>query len=227
MREHKINILIYGDSNSWGYISKTMNPYTGYAERFPSHIRWPGLLNQYLGDGFTVINEALPGRTTGLDDPELPGRNGLSYFYPCLYSHRPLSMVIFMLGSNDLKPKFNTTPKHITNRLESLCRMVENNQTGFQGSVPAIVIIAPALIEKARLTPFMQTRFQGAEMKSRQLPEYFYRLAQKNGYYYYNASEFSELFGQDSDGIHFDAPAHQTLATEIANYIQPIFQDDE
>ena len=45
-----INILCYGDSNTWGYMPLVRTRYTE-AER------WPGLLAAALGDDFHIIEE--------------------------------------------------------------------------------------------------------------------------------------------------------------------------
>ncbi len=60
-------ILCYGDSLTWGY-----DPRDG--TRYPFNQRWPGVLQQELGNGFRVIEEALSGRTTFVDSPLLPNR---------------------------------------------------------------------------------------------------------------------------------------------------------
>ena len=60
-----IRILIYGDSNSWGYLDD------GLGTRFEG--RWPvSMAAQLLTDGHDIelIEECLPGRTTNLDDPQ-------------------------------------------------------------------------------------------------------------------------------------------------------------
>nr|MDQ3302571.1 hydrolase [Actinomycetota bacterium] len=86
-------VLCYGDSNTWG-----SNPETG--ERFAPHVRWPGVLAWELGDGFCVIEEGLPGRTTVRDDPiEGAHKNGRTYLRACLESHKPLDLVTVMLGT--------------------------------------------------------------------------------------------------------------------------------
>jgi lysophospholipase L1-like esterase len=92
-------ILCYGDSNTWGYI-----PGTG--ERYASHVRWPGVLQNALGNGYVIIEEGLCGRTTVWDDPIEEYRSGKEYLIPCLKSHAPLDLVVLMLGSNDLKMRF-------------------------------------------------------------------------------------------------------------------------
>ena len=47
-----INILCFGDSNTWGYDPETQT-------RFSKKIRWTGVLQQLLGTNFNVIEEGL------------------------------------------------------------------------------------------------------------------------------------------------------------------------
>ena len=94
-------ILCYGDSNTWGY-----DPASG--ERFAADIRWTGVLRKVLAsDRFEVIEEGLNGRTTVWDDPIEGQKNGRQYLIPCLESHRPLDLVVILLGTNDLKKRFS------------------------------------------------------------------------------------------------------------------------
>ena len=93
-------ILCYGDSNTWGY-----NPAT--TERSSRDERWTGILRRELDDGYLVIEEGLNGRTTVWDDPIEGYKNGKEYLIPCLETHKPLDLVIIMLGTNDLKVRFS------------------------------------------------------------------------------------------------------------------------
>ena len=98
-------ILCYGDSNTWGY-----NPST--KERYDRYERWTGILQFTLGDEYHVIEEGLNGRTTVWDEPiEGEYKNGKTYLVSCLESHKPLDLVIIMLGTNDLKKRFSVTPR--------------------------------------------------------------------------------------------------------------------
>jgi lysophospholipase L1-like esterase len=66
-------ILIYGDSLTWGIIPTTR-------ERLPFAQRWPGIMERRLeadGQQVRVIEDCLNGRRTAWDDPYKPGRNGL------------------------------------------------------------------------------------------------------------------------------------------------------
>ena len=87
-------ILCYGDSNTHGYDPNTLG-------RYPKEKRWTSILQSLLGPEYDVINEGLNGRTTAFDREGEPYKNGYAHLIPILYTHRPLDMVVFMLGTND------------------------------------------------------------------------------------------------------------------------------
>lgn len=89
-------VLLYGDSNTWGYVPGSSG------ERFPYELRWPTVLQRELGDEWLVVPEGLSGRTATIDRPDSEGRNGLPYLLPCLHSHAPLDAVVIFLGTNDV-----------------------------------------------------------------------------------------------------------------------------
>ena len=95
-------VLCYGDSNTYGY-----NPSDGL--RYPRDVRWTGRLQMLLGDGYRVIEEGCNGRTSVFEDPIEGWKCGLDYLKPCLNSHKPVDLVILMLGSNDLKDVFHAS----------------------------------------------------------------------------------------------------------------------
>ena len=99
-------ILCYGDSNTYGY-----NPANGL--RYPKSVRWTGRLQELLGNNYMIIEEGCNGRTTIFDDPIDGWKNGLNYLKPCLNSHKPVDIVILMLGSNDLKQTFHASAEEI------------------------------------------------------------------------------------------------------------------
>ena len=62
MEKKKIKILCFGDSNTWGYV-----PLSG--ERYSSDVRWTGVLQEELGQGYLVVEDGVNGRSTDVDDP--------------------------------------------------------------------------------------------------------------------------------------------------------------
>lgn len=73
-----MNILFYGDSNTWGFQGDNPKVRLAYAKRFPQHY---------------IIEEGLPGRTICFDDPLDSGRNGMETLPMLLQTHEPLDFV--------------------------------------------------------------------------------------------------------------------------------------
>ena len=127
-------ILCYGDSNTYGY-----NPANGM--RYPKNVRWPGCLGILLGNEYEVIEEGCNGRTTVFDDPIEGWKNGLDYLRPCLNTHKPIDLVIMMLGSNDLKEVFGAEAKDSAAGAATLVDVIIKFTEEKQGFVPKILFI--------------------------------------------------------------------------------------
>lgn len=109
------NILLYGDSNTWGF-----NPdFTSKSDlRFAREERWGGVLQECLGPECCVLEEGLSGRTTSLEDPAAPGRSGLALLAPIVQSHQPLDLLVFLLGTNDMKNTYHASVADIRRGME-------------------------------------------------------------------------------------------------------------
>ena len=117
-------ILCYGDSNTWGFVPGSEG------ERFSWEERWPGVLQGELGADYRVIEEGLSGRTTVLDNPLEPYRNGREYLLPCLQSHQPLDLVVIFLGTNDLGDRYSLPPLDIARGAAQLALLALRSETG-------------------------------------------------------------------------------------------------
>lgn len=204
-------VLCYGDSNTWGY-----DPATG--RRFPPDVRWTGVLARELGDGYRVIEEGLNGRTTRWDDPISPGRNGLTYLAPCLESHHPLDVVLIMLGTNDLKKRFNLSASDIAESAGSLAGVAKHVAKNAAGQPPHVILIAPPPV--TTLTDF-DAMFAEAEPKSRLFSRYYRMAAGWHGVTFVDAGACIE--SSPLDGIHFEAAAHETLGQALAREVRNAF----
>ncbi len=203
-------ILCYGDSNTWGYDPATR-------ERFPRDVRWPGVLRRTLGDGYWVIEEGLNGRTTVWDDPIEGYKNGHTYLIPCLETHKPLDLVVIMLGTNDLKARFSVSAYDIAESVGVLVRDVQQSGVGPQGRAPQVLLIAPPPV--ARLSEFAEM-FAGAEDKSRRLAPHFRRVAEAHGCALLDAAEV--VVCSDLDGIHLEADQHAKLGQAVAARVREL-----
>jgi lysophospholipase L1-like esterase len=201
-------IVCYGDSNTWGYDAATR-------KRFPPNVRWPGVLQRALGDGFKVIEEGLNGRTTMIDDPLEPHRNGLTYLPPCLETHAPLDLITIMLGTNDLKARFNRSASDIAEGAAYLAGVASSSPVGPDGAPPRVLLIAPPPL--ARLTLYAEM-FAGGEEKSRRFGEHYPTFASWYGVPVFDAGQV--IVSSDIDGVHFEADEHRKLGEAIAAEIR-------
>lgn len=107
------NVLCFGDSNTYGYDPAGMRD--GTAVRYAQDVRWCGVAQRDLGEGWHVIEEGLNGRTTVRDDMcHLDTNlNGIRALPMLLEAHKPLDAIVIMLGTNDCKTVFGVTASDI------------------------------------------------------------------------------------------------------------------
>jgi len=209
-----ISILCYGDSNTWG-----REPLKD--TRFPLDVRWPGVLRRQLGTGYWVIEEGLNGRTTVWDDPVSEGRSGKVYLVPCLMSHMPLDLVVLLLGSNDLKPKFSLSAYEIARGTATLIEIIQKSSAGPQGNSPQVLLISPPHVIPLEGESEWREQFEGAAEKSRDLAQHYAGVARKYGVHFLDAAGVME--SSPRDGIHFEAEGHAKLGMAVAAEVQKIF----
>jgi lysophospholipase L1-like esterase len=203
-------ILCYGDSNTWGY-----NPVT--QERFDKHERWTGQLSQALGGTYDVIEEGLNGRTTVWNDPIEGYKNGREYLIPCLESHKPLDLVIILLGVNDLKKRFSLSAYDVAEGARVLVQIVQKSNAGNLGHAPQVLLLVPPPVGK--LTAFADM-FEGAEAKSQKFAEHFRRVAAELECLCFDTS--TVIVSSDLDGIHFEQSAHAQLGQAVAVQVREV-----
>lgn len=197
-------ILSYGDSNTWGYDPRT-------ERRYARDVRWTGVLREELGKEYHVIEEGLNGRTTVWDDPIEGYKSGKAYLVPCLETHKPLDLVIIMLGTNDLKHRFSLTAFDIAAGVGTLVDMVKNSQTGRDDGTPEVLLIVPPRL--GRLTIFGDM-FRGGRQKSEHLLTHYQTVAEERGCHLLNADKV--LACSEKDGVHFEPEGHRALGLAVA-----------
>jgi len=208
-----IQILCYGDSNTWGFISGI--PF----HRYNTKDRWTTILQKKLGKNFDIMVEGLNGRTITSEDPRpnMIGRNGSKYLIPCLDSHDPLDLVIIMLGTTELKEMFNHTVNYVGEEFEQqIIKKILNNKSQYRNTTPKILIIAPPLINET--TDFASKLFKGAAVKSKMLGEIYNNIAKRNKCYFLDA----RTIDTGIDGVHLTKKGNIDLANKIFEKIKTI-----
>jgi lysophospholipase L1-like esterase len=206
-------VLCFGDSNTWGY-DPDASAASPFPLRHPPEVRWTGVLARELGADWRVIEEGQNGRTTVFEDPLTPHRVGRDYLPAALESHKPLDVVVLMLGTNDLKV-FNSAPaSQIAEGAGVLAKIILGSDAGPRARPPKLLLVAPAAVGTFAHLPDLEEKFAGAEVKARRFPELFGRLAEALGCGFLNAREYAQP--SPTDGLHFDALSHRALGRAIA-----------
>ena len=210
-------ILIYGDSNTWGYV-----PGTG--ERYSEEIRWPMVVQKELGDDYIIIENGISGRTTcfenGWGDAK-NGRTGLSY---ALLSSYPLDGVAIMLGSNDLTLY---DANYALRGMGELLRIIKNANSYYACESKIfpkelkILLISPPLFGK-EIDDDPMSLYQGKYEESKKLGQYYKKLAETEQVYYLDAAEVA--FASDVDHLHLTPESHIALGKAAAEKIKEMMK---
>jgi lysophospholipase L1-like esterase len=204
-------ILCFGDSNTFGTLPMR-DP--DDSRRLGPNERWPGVVRGLLGPEVTVIEEGLPGRTTVFDDPvEGENRSGRRFLAVCLESHRPLDIVVVMLGTNDLKGRFGLPATDIARGASILLEIARTHPKLIPG--PRLLLVCPPAIEEVG---WIGEIFPGGAAKSRLLPPLYAQVARRHGAIFLDAG--TVISSSPVDGIHFDAPEHRALGHAIADTLR-------
>lgn len=201
-----VNILCYGDSNTYGY-----DPETG--TRYPKDVRWTGVLQNLLGSEYNVIEEGLNGRTTVFDDPCDDWKNGLDYVRGIVCTHRPVDVFVVMLGTNDLKACFGADPEVITSGLEKVIVSALTTLENKQGYRPKVLIVSPVVLTDVENGPFAASFDAGSVERSKHLAGCYGVLSKKLMASFLNAAEVTPP--SKTDGVHLDRKGHKLLGTAI------------
>ena len=205
-----INILCFGDSNTHG--TCPMN-HIDDVRRFDLNQRWTGVAQSLLRDQVRIIEEGHPGRTTLYDDPLEGGqRNGQAALKIALESHRPIDILVMMLGTNDLKVRFSVNAREIALSVKMLANQALSSNCGpHNGPVPKVLLIAPPVVLERG---FAREFLIGAEQKSREFAARFDEIARSLGIDFLDAGAFIQ--SDPLDGVHFSLEAHRILGKAIA-----------
>lgn len=207
-------VLCYGDSNTYG-----LNPVD--ETRLPHDQRWTGILADRLGREYEIIEEGLCARTTVRDYPEISWGNGLTCLTPCLLSHRPLDLVILMLGTNDMQLLFNTIPLTVAHGAEALVQRFRTIDWSPERT-PQLLLVSPIHVGDISAHPVIGPLFgyERATQMSHQLAPYYREIADRLGCHFFDAASVASP--SPVDGLHMDPPEHEKLACALEKKVREI-----
>ena len=212
----KRHIVCFGDSNTHGHCADPADTADG-GVRFSEEERWPCLLQERLGKEFLVIEEGLNGRTTVFEDPTCEGRRGMDSIYSCLYSHKPVDLLVIMLGTNDVKDRFSASPERVGQGMEQL---IEKAKTvaAWAGERPNILLMAPPhILPGVDRAVYADSYGPDTPKKSRQLAAVYAEVARRQGCAFLDTQDIGEFNALDC--IHLTRRGHRKLAEALAGLV--------
>lgn len=212
------NILVFGDSNTWGYDVTRYLPEIGSGQRMSREERWPGRVQGLLGSEYHIIENALNARTSMVEDPYFPNRLGLRSLQVALDANAPLDLVVIQMGCNELKHMFNLTAGMIAFGVEKLVQECKASYYGYPAT--QVLVIAPAPTHPDIGSMMFGFSF-GPEAygKSCQLGKLYGEMARRNGCGFIDCA----LLGFElnpMDGLHYSKADHAKLAPVVAEKIR-------
>lgn len=205
-------ILAYGDSLTFGADAATMG-------RHAYEDRWPSVLEAGLGGAARVLAEGLGGRTTVFDDfSAAADRNGARTLPTLLDSHKPLDLVVIMLGTNDLKLYINGSAFGAAMGVKRLVEIVRTHPYG-EHPVPQVVMVAPphtVPTEHQDLDPMFAPRADEAKL----FATYYSRIAGELGCGYFDAATVA--VATPIDGVHLDARNTRAIGEGLVSVVKDL-----
>lgn len=206
------NILLYGDSNTWGF-----NPdFTSKQDlRFLREERWGGVMQSLLGAEYCVLEEGLGGRTTSLEDPAAPGRSGLKLLAPIVQSHQPLDLLVFLLGTNDMKNTYHASVADIRRGMELLLQAALCPYAWDTRKPPKMLLISPTRIYDTGVHDFIDA---ASAEKSLHLAKHYAQLSEDYGCAFLDAAQVTGPSARE--GLHLDKAGHEALGRAAAKAVR-------
>lgn len=214
------NILFFGDSNTWGSIASSVATEEP-SKRYDVQTRYTCVAEKALGEGYACIEEGLCGRTTIYTNPDEAYKNGETYLLPCLLSHRPLDLVVMMLGTNDLRLRFTPTVEHLGDGIRRMIEIVKTCPTAGAGGVPPkVLIVSPIHIQKpnGRTDYYNDRGGEAGEALAAHFATVYSKVADETGCAFLDAALYATA--DKADGLHMDGASHIALGKAVADAIR-------
>lgn len=205
-------IVCFGDSNTYGF-----SPFDG--SRYGADVRWTGVLDQLLGEKFEVVNEGKNARTIAFDDPYNEGCNGMADIGSCIDANAPFDLMIIMLGTNDLKAYFESTPQMIADNLLKMCELVREKTDA------KLLLASPMLLgDQIEFSPLHLEFGRQQVQYSFELAPYIEAVAKKVGADFIDVAVVA--MSSDVDCLHLIPEEHEKLAQAMHRKVLDVFREE-
>ena len=202
MMNQKRKILIYGDSNTYGY-----DPADLHECRYPEEKRWTTILQERLGDSWQVLPEGMNGRKI----PDLVYDRGRLLRLIRMLSERVLFAV--MLGTNDLLLTMNPDAGEAVRKMQDFLGFL----TDSVGAGNVLVIAPPHIGGEAIRDPLYRRYCE----ESRKMNAGFAELSERFGNWFLDAGTWKISLSYDR--VHFSEEGNRAFAEKLARFLTEEF----
>ena len=121
------------------------------------------------------------------------GKNGKFYLKPCLNTHKPIDLVILMLGSNDLKKIFHADAAQAADGAGTLVYEILKFTEQKQGYQPQILLVSPPEIGPAVARSHFRGQFDASAVEqSKAFAAEYARVAAEKGVRFFDAAKYCQ-----------------------------------
>lgn len=212
-----MRILCIGDSNTWGY-----NPENGWRHQN----RWTKALQKLMPE-HEIVEEGMNGRTLLSIDPFMKERCGIAGLKMLLMSHKPIDLVVVMLGTNELKTSFECSAEFVAKGIEEFIKVIKDESLWDRFRVPKLLVVSPVLIREELIVN--GDVFGGYDEKSvyesRCMAGAMEVVCNKYNVDFINAADYA--VASLVDNLHMDEENHKKLAMAFRGKIGEMFANDK
>ena len=198
-------VVIFGDSNTFGRIPGTSDG------RYPYEKRWTTLLQNMLGDDWTVSPEGFPGRTILSLESDPADKDGPRSFLPVLERNAPFDYLLIMLGSNDFKTRFHVTPEMA---VEGMRYYIDSWRQFTDGMKSELIILSPPVFQP--YIPEKAAYFENATEKMTRFNTLLRELTGKDNVLFLDTS-YAKV--DRADGIHLSPESQKIIAILVRDLL--------
>jgi len=215
-------IMVYGDSNTWGYDPNTIDPRTGANARYDENTRWTWIMKNALGPDYVLLEEGYNGRTIAFDDQTAYGRNGLKHIEVAFGTCDPVDYIVIMLGTNDLKDMFALTEVNVGDAMNTLVKTLKNAMAESNSADAKVIIVNPVNVTPCADGSFVYGFSDRSVKLGEKIGERYKAVAERRECEFFDASAVEGVEMDGSDGTHLTPKAHRALGLTMAEFIKKI-----
>ena len=193
-----MNVVLYGDSNTYG-LSPNGSRYDN---------RYSNILKKHFNNKVNIYEEGLIGRTTVYDDYR-PNRKALDDILDTLSKYENIDLLVVMLGTNDYK-------KNNAKNLNELKKGMNELLSVVSSKTKYLLIISPILLNE-HIESLDSEYDHNSYLLSKEGYKVYNELARKYNALYLDAKAFAKA---GADGEHFEEEGHIKLANKLIPIIE-------